>query len=86
MEDATRTSTIVLWAVAAAVLGISWAMIVLERLDDPTTFLKKTNAGCCGAYALSWTNTSVQSLRLGSYTDTGIISNGRPVFQNENDQ
>ena len=27
----------------------------------------------------------MQSLRLGSYIDTGIISNGRPVFQNEND-
>jgi hypothetical protein len=50
MEDATRTSTIVLWAVAAAVLGISWATIVLERLDDPTTFLKKTNAGFNGAF------------------------------------
>jgi hypothetical protein len=41
---------------------------------------------CCTSYTFSWTETSAQSTRLGSYGATGVMSNGRPVWQHENGQ
>ena len=60
--------------------------IPFHMLTFPFRSLPFFAIGCCSAYTLSSTDTSVQSFILGSYTDTGIIANDRPVFQNENNQ